>query len=133
MMQQNPSGQFRFRGLRFPMLPTLRYQADGPDKDRPDRLFIQHPAFSLYFEAGYDTMALPEPPGYDTMVVEREDRQLVLRYPAEKPGVTVGYFRVFRRGEAMCCGDLRIEGNFLEGLRQHEELGILFAGTAPEE
>ena len=126
--------RFLYRGLGFPVLPTLCYQADGPDKLRPDRLFIQRwdGAFSIYFEAGYDTMDLPEPPGYDTMVVERGDRQLVLRYPAEKPGVTVGYFRVFRDGAPMCCGDLRIEGDFLEGLRQHEELGVLFGDTLPE-
>ena len=132
-MEQNTSEYFRFRGLRFPVLPTLRYQADGPDKSRPDRLFIQHRGFSLYFEAGYDTMDLPEPPGYDTMVIRREDRRLVLRYPVENPGMTVGYFRVFREEKPMCCGDLRIEGDFLEGLRQHEELWVLFEEVTPEE
>ena len=127
--------RFPFQGLFFPVLPTLHYQADGPDKAKPDRLFIQHRQgdFTLYFEAGYNTLDLPEPPGYDTMVIRRDRRQLTLRYPAQNPGMTVGYFRIYQDDAPICSGDLRIEGDFLEGLRQHGELEALFSQLTTEE
>ena len=106
-----------FNGFCFPVLPQLIYHADGPDKKRPDRLFIEDRSgrFFLYFEEG---MIVPEhppqlPEDYGTVQIPVGNKQVILYYPLQKerPEVTAGYFSIQFPGNPAaqrCCGNLNI-------------------------
>ena len=140
----NPSAaegkQMTFNGFSFPVLISLNYQADGPDKKNPDRLFIEDRAgrFLFYFEAGtrkpeqmWDSLT-----DYETIEIHHRNKIMLLRYPLQKarPDVCVGYFRIQFAGECQpgpCCyGDLSIRRPkpYFEGLREYDDLYTLFAG-----
>ena len=123
-----------FGGFCFPVLPQLAYHADGPDKEKPDRLFIEDRSgrFLLYFEEG---MTVPEQPlhlpaDYGTVQIQAGNKNVTLFYPLqkEKPEVTVGYFSIrFSESPKRCCGNLsiRLPVPYCIGVKEYRELHTL--------
>ena len=130
-----------FGSFSFPILPSLTYQADGPDKENPDRLFIvdKEERFMLYSEARDDSTEdkLPSPPDCDTIEIVHHSKQLTLCYPLqqERPNISVGYFKIeflSRENIPSCYGDLSITlpEPYFDGIRKFTDLYILFVGLA---
>ena len=134
-------GRFHWNGYSFPVLPSLSYQADGPDKNNPDRLFTagHEERFMLYFEAGgenvYDAMAGKE--DYDTVKITYRDRCLKLCYPEQhkERNPAAGYFSIgflsSPDGSVSCDGTLSITPpeRYFSGIRKYTELYSLFTGA----
>ena len=128
-----------FDGFSFPVLPSLLYQVDGPDKKNPDRFFIEDKAgrFLFYFEARNNEKNKNFCPliDYDTIEISCKNKHLILCYPLQKvnPEVCTGYFHIGFEGEnddICCCGNLSIHSpeSYFEGLRKYDDLYILFKG-----
>ena len=129
---------FEFGRWAFPKFDTLIYQADGPDKMHPDRLFIEdrRRRFLLYFE---EECSRERPFGFHWEDYERFDlldhgKRLILWYPLQekRPNVTLGYFRieftdVTQKG-VFCDGTLSITApvHYMKGVESFSELYDLF-------
>ena len=131
---------FFWTDVCFPVIPTLIYNADGPDKNQPDRLFIadRENRFILYFEKGYDGLAVfpCDDTSYKSFEFKLDEKELQLIYPSQMTNKTVstGYFRITIRsddGEAKnLAGSLSISKpeNYIEGLENYSELYFLLKG-----
>ena len=131
---------FSWGEFLFPVLPALKYSADGPDKNKLDRLFIsdKNNRFRFYFESGYDALNifLPDEADYSTIEIIHGKKNMYLRYPSQitNPRISTGYFRISFLNDAgiekTCAGTLSIEPpqSYFDGLRKYDELYTLFTG-----
>ena len=123
-----------FNGFSFPVLSTLIYQADGPDKENPDRLFIEDRSgrFLIYFEADDPGKKLlcESSERYETVEYAGENKALSLSYPLQKKNadICVGFFCITFSDHRVLCGDLSIRPpvSFTDGLKEYRELHQLF-------
>ena len=137
-MNHPETDRLMFGGFSFPVLPTLNYQLDGPDKQNPDRLFIEdrERRFLLYLERDglEQAPSAAQKADYDTVTIFYHNRRLKLVFPLQKqcPGVSVGYFHVLLPGDSThpCTGSLCIAPpeRYAAGLGKFTELHQLFAG-----
>ena len=128
-MQNN--SVIEFNGFSFPIISYLEYLLDGPDKERPDRIFIKDPEdrFMFYFEAGNDELPTLNDHDYQKIEVNQEGRRLDILYPEQIHTIKkqLGYFKIeFTQSKRQCVGQLIINGlSFLEGLRKYEEIFVI--------
>ena len=132
--------RFVWNGYSFPVLPSLDYHADGPDKKNTDRLFIadRSKRFMFYFESGFDGLKdnPAEDTDYKTIEAAAAGRNICICYPQQKKErkKSTGYFRITlqdRRGEdRICAGSLGISAPkpYFEGLKEYTELCAVFTG-----
>ena len=132
--------KFYWGGFAFPLLPTLDYQPDGPDRENPDRLFIadKKDRFRFYFEKNEEGISVefPNDPDYEILEVVQGKKHLCLSYPMQKKErkKATGYFRIEIRDDSnhvdVCAGSLSISPPepFFDGLRKYTDLYILFRG-----
>ena len=138
MEQKAPMERLEFDGFAFPVLPSIEYQTDGPDKAHPDRLFVRdrQDRFMFYFEKGFEQLPDVSADGdYETVEVVHKGRKLLLWYPEQRSGrkKEMGYFNLKfldGRPHKPCCGQLLISrpGAYFTGLREIPELYTLLAG-----
>ena len=119
-----------FNGFRFPLLPSLIYQADGPDKSNPDRLFVRdaQERFMFYFEVGYDSIPELSKNDYERMEIICEGRHFIMFYPksAENQNRHMGYFMLETGSDSCsntCCGQLSVydDESYFNGLLEFPE------------
>ena len=135
-----PAGYFFWDGFAFPTAEGLLFHPDGPDKARPDRLFIADRAdrFLLYLEKGFDALphALTQRPDYQIRTVHGPGRALELCCPRQTDADSLhsGYFRVTLtpadQPSRSCSGSLSIAPPtpYAAGLARFSALHILFTG-----
>ena len=128
-----------FGGFCFPVLDTLAYHIDGPDKSHPDYLFIEdrNKRFLMTFEEKLEKIrpvhVLQD--DYAQIVWKVEDKNINLWYPVQKkrPNVTMGYFQIEfldTKEPRHCNGELSISPPifYRSGIREMKEIGILLSG-----
>lgn len=125
-----------FGRFSFPVLPTLNYQLDGPDKTNPDRLFIEdgEKRFLLYLERDGSEQApsAKQEADYDMVTVFYHGRRLELVFPLQRkcPGISMGYFHILLPGDNChpCAGSLCIvpPEPYESGLMKYRDLHRLF-------
>ena len=137
--KKNETGDyFEFGRWAFLKMDTLIFQADGPDKAHPDRLFIEDRCrrFRIYFEEECrdEWHGCFQWKDYGRFEIEEQGKRVVLRYPLQKkrPNVTLGYFRIqftdARWKEEFCDGTLSISSPvcYMDGVKQYKDLYKLF-------
>lgn len=132
-----------FAGFSIPVLQSLNYFSDGPDKERPDRLFIEdkRKRFLISLDADMECLnyAAADNNDYDTFELSISDKRLCFSYPLQKKheNIFMGYFRIdLTDGNDLvriCAGQLSIAPpqRYIDGLRNYSELYTLFRMFSP--
>lgn len=131
------NGIIKFNGFLFPVLSTLIYSLDGPDRKNPDCLFISdgNDNFVISFEK--ESCRLMDCPvkDYVEKKVDYGDRFLTIFYPDEKRNdLSMAYFAI-DFNDKRCCGQINLkkrEEDFSEQLSKTKILYEFAEGIEPE-